>query len=532
MNIAFHVGLLAALSSLAHAELRTAKVFSNHMVIQRDMPAPVWGWSDPGAEISVTFSGQTKTVTANPSGRWKVQLDPRPANTTGQPMQVVSKSGESITFNDVLIGDVWICSGQSNMEWAVRQSLNAPEEIAQAQKPLIRLFDVVGHEISDSPVEELAHPTSWQICSPASVQGFSAVGYQFGRELQQQSGVPIGLLGTNWGGTRIEPWTPPVGFRSQPELAHEAKRVDAQLRTTEEGKANWKRYASEVATWSHALSESIESGAPLPPTPRSPGPISHNESTSIYNAMVAPIAGYGVRGAIWYQGESNSGEGLAYLPKLKALVEGWRSVWNQPEDFPLYFYVVKLAQFHQPNANPAGGDGFATIRIAQDRIVELPHTGVASAIDIGNATDIHPGNKQDVGKRLARLALHDIYGKESHVPCGPSIRSIAIEGNKAILSFNHVGGGLMKATKEGLQAPRNMPDAPLRHFAIAGTNNQWHWGEAKIVGDTVEVTSPAVASPVAVRYAFAGNPEGANLYNKDGLPAVPFATDLWLPESK
>lgn len=532
MNSTIHLGLLVALSSLSHADLRPASIFNSHMVIQRDLAAPVWGWSDPGEQVTVTFSGQTKSTTTNATGRWTIQLDPLPANTTGQVMQVSNKSGDAVTFNDVLIGDVWICSGQSNMEWSIKQSLNASQEIAQAQKSMIRLFDVVGHEIADSPAEELVHASRWQHCSPASVQNFSAVGYHFGRELQQESGVPIGLLGTNWGGTRIEPWTPPVGFRSQPELAGASAHIDAQLRTTTTGKANWSRYADEVEKWSQDLRSSLSSNSPLPRAPRSPGPRSHNEPTSIYNAMVAPLVGYGVRGAIWYQGESNSGEGLAYLPKLKALVEGWRSIWNQPEDFPFYFYVVKLAQFHQPNDNPAGGDGFAPIRIAQDRIVELPHTGVASVIDIGNATDIHPANKQDVGKRLARLALHDVYGKDSLVPSGPSIKSIAIEGNKATLTFNHIGAGLMVGNKEGLAPAKETPNEPLRRFAIAGSDKQWHWGEAKIVGDTVEVTSPAVAAPVAVRYAYASNPQGANLYNRDGLPAMPFATDVWLPAGK
>ena len=242
--------------------------------------------------------------------------------------------------------------------------------------------------------------------------------------------------------------------------------------------------------------------------------------------MVAPIVGYGVRGAIWYQGESNAGDGMAYLPKLKALVEGWREVWQQPNDFPFYFYVVKLAQFHGHTTNPEGGDGFARLRVAQDHIQELPHTGVASAIDIGNDRDIHPKNKQDVGKRLARWALRDVYGKKDIVVTGPTFKEMKIEGNTVTISYDHVGGGLMVAKKKDpFQPVLATPEAKLASFAISGADEKWHWADAVIEGNTVKLSSPAVAQPVAVRYAYRGNPANANLYNKDGLPAIPFRTD-------
>ena len=481
------------MASLGQAELSTPQVFSNHMVIQRGLPAPVWGWSTPGSEVSVSFAGQTKQATTNAKGRWQVKLAPLKANNDGQAMEITDKSGGNITFKDVLIGDVWICSGQSNMEWPVSRSLNPEAEIAQAKHPQIRLFDVAGHELATKPADKLVHPSDWKICSPQSVPTFSGVGYYFGRELQQQSGVPIGLLGTNWGGTKIEPWTPPVGFHSQTELAALAKKIDSEGITIKNPKSG------------------------------------RNEPTAIYNAMVAPIVGFGVRGAIWYQGESNSGERMAYLPKLKALVEGWRSVWKQPDDFPLYFYVVKLAQFRPAHDNPQGGDGFAEIRIAQDRIQELPHTGVASAIDIGQPKDIHPKNKQDVGKRLARLALRDVYGKKDIATSGPTFQSFKVNGNTAVVSFGNLGGGLMVAKKEGLQPTAETPDAALSRFAVSGADKKWHWADAKIVGDTVELSAEAVAKPIAIRYAYSGNPQGANLYNKAGLPAMPFATDVWQP---
>ena len=519
------IGLLL-LAPAAQAKLSTAKIFSNHMVIQRDLASPVWGWDNPGTEVTVSFAGQQQKATTNEHGRWQVKLSPLPANATAQTMTITGAAGDTITYNNILIGDVWICSGQSNMEWSVKQSHNPQQEIAQANHPLIRVFDVQGHIIANSPQDKLSIATSWQPCNPKSVTNFSAVGYYYGRELHKQSGVPIGLLGTNWGGTRVEPWTPPVGFRKQPELTALSKNIDAQLINTPAGKVAWTKYAQQVGQWSTAVQKSVAEGRNVPPAPASPGPRSHNEPCSIYNAMVAPIVGYGVRGAIWYQGESNAGDGMAYLPKLKALVEGWREVWQQPNDFPFYFYVVKLAQFHGHTTNPEGGDGFARLRVAQDRIQELPHTGVASAIDIGNDRDIHPKNKQDVGKRLARWALRDVYGKKDIVVTGPTFNEMKIEGNTVTISYDHVGGGLMVAKKKDpFQTVLATPEAKLASFAISGADEKWHWADAVIEGNTVKLSSPAVAQPVAVRYAYRGNPANANLYNKDGLPAIPFRTD-------
>ena len=532
MNKLIHIAAvsLLLLAPALQAKLTTAKIFSNHMVIQRDLASPVWGWDDPGKEITVSFAGQDHKATADKNGRWQIKLKPLAANATAQAMTISNTTGEKISYHDILIGDVWICSGQSNMEWSVKQSHNPQQEIAQANHPLIRLFDVSGHIIASSPQSRLQRPSSWQPCSPKAVTNFSAVGYYFGRELQQQSGVPIGLLGTNWGGTRVEPWTPPVGFRKQAELAALSKNVDAQLINTPAGKAAWSSFAQQASQWAAAVKQCVAEGRSVPPAPASPGPKNHNEPCSIYNAMVAPIVGYGVRGAIWYQGESNSGEGMAYLPKLKALVEGWREVWQQPADFPFYFYVVKLAQFHKHTTNPEGGDGFARIRIAQDRIQELPHTGVASAIDIGNARDIHPKNKQDVGKRLALWALRDVYGKKDTMVSGPTFKAMKTEGNTVTISYDHVGSGLMVAKrKDSFQPVQATPDAKLASFAICGADKKWHWANAVIEGNTVKLSSSAVAQPVAVRYAYRGNPANANLYNNEGLPAIPFRTDNWNP---
>ncbi len=520
---------LLGYANLYAAPLSTAKVFSSHMVLQRGLAAPVWGWAAPGSEVTVNFADQSHTTTTADNGRWEVKLDALAASTEGRTMTISAEGMQPLSYTDILVGDVWICSGQSNMEWSVQQSGKPQEEIAAGSHPQIRLFNVLGHDIAASPTKRLVHNCAWSVCSPQSVTHFSAVGYYFGRDLQQKSGVPIGLISTNWGGTRIEPWIPPAGYHTQPELAHLARQVNSQLTTTETGKAAWEKYANDIAAWAEQMKTNLASGEHMPLQPPSPGPSSPGQPCAIYNAMVAPIVGYGVRGAIWYQGESNGGEGIHYLPKLKALVQGWRDIWAQPEDFPFYFYVVKLAQFHAANEDPRGGDGFARIRVAQDRIQELPHTGVASAIDIGHATDIHPKNKQDVGKRLARWALRDVYDQTDIVVTGPTFKAMTIEGDTATISYEHVGSGLISGQKPGYDATIETPGAELKRFAIAGEDRQWHWATATIEGDQVKVSSPAVSTPVAVRYAYSSNPEGANLYNKEGLPAIPFRTDNWNP---
>lgn len=516
----------------AQAELKLPAVFGDHMVLQRGLANPIWGWADPGATVTVKFAGQEKSATADDRGRWKLKLDPiAEAVAEGQTIEI-SSGQQLLSLKDVLVGDVWICSGQSNMEWRVTQSANPQEEVAAADHPQIRLFDVQGHTIAPSPKDNLNG--KWAVCSPQTVGGFSAVGYYFGRELNQKGGVPIGLIGTNWGGTRVEPWTPPVGFRSVKELEGLSKQVDVSDATTEAGKANWGGYLDSMEVWLRENRKSLAAGDGVSAPPESPGVKNQGQPTAIYNAMVAPLVGYGVRGAIWYQGESNGNEGEPYFFKLKALIEGWRTVWDQG-DFPFYFYVVQLANFQNPQTSPAGGDGYARIRNGQTRVLEIPHSGLAVIIDIGEARDIHPKNKQDVGKRLARWALRDVFGQDI-VVSGPKFKSLEIQGEKAIVSYDFVGAGLMPGKKEGLE-PVKLAESldidggtgsnAVDGFAIAGEDKVWHWAKATIEGEKVVLTSPEVSAPVAVRYAYAANPVRANLYNKDGLPAVPFRTDDW-----
>lgn len=483
--------LLAAFSVasglVARAEVTLPALFGDSMVLQCDMPVPVWGWADPGEDISVVFAGQTKHTKADQDGRWLVKLDALAANSETTALTI---SGQNkITINNVLVGEVWICSGQSNMEWPISQSANSEEEIASANHPAIRLFNVPRHITAATPQEKGLG--EWQVCSPETVPGFSAVGYFFGRRIQAELDKPVGLIGSNWGGTRIEPWTSLSGFRAVPEL---------------------KEIAEQVSTAQAIAAKQEEEVA-----------IERTEPSAIYNAMIHPLVPYAMRGAIWYQGESNGMEGMSYYHKKRALVAGWRKLFN-PD---LAFYWVQLANFKEPSENPAGGYGWSTIREAQRKALTIPHTGMAVTTDIGEAGDVHPRNKQDVGHRLAQWALHQTYGDENLTPSGPLYKSHTVERDSIRITFDYVGKGLMAGAKQGLNPTNEVADGSLEQFAIAGEDRQWHWAKAVIDGETVVVSSENVPNPAAVRYGYRMNPEGANLYNKDGLPASPFRTDNW-----
>ncbi len=474
----------ACLSS--HADVKLPSVIGSNMVLQRDMPVPIWGWADKGEKVTVSFGGETKSVVADGKGKWMVKLSPLKAKEA--PSKMTIEGNNKITLDNILVGEVWICSGQSNMEWSIRASMNAKEEIAASNHPVIRLFNVPGHKVHPKPQERLAIPTDWKVCSPETSSNFSAVGYYFGRRLLKELDVPIGLIGSNWGGTRIEPWTTLDGFESVPELSKEAEKVK-----------------------SYKVDTKVGGGSP----------------SAIYNQMVHPLAPFAMRGGIWYQGESNGGEHMSYYHKKHALVNGWRKVFQNDE---LGFYWVQLANFRKPNTKPEGGDGWAKIREAQTRALDIRHTGMAVAIDLADAhnpNDIHPRNKQDVGGRLAQWALHQTYGKKDLVPTGPLYKAHKIKGSEVHLSFDHVGKGLMVGKKTKLEPTAEVKGGKLEHFSIAGEDKKWVWADATIKGDTVIVSSKEIKKPVAVRYGFTMNPANANLYNKDGIPALPFRTDDW-----
>ena len=499
-------------------DVRLPKIFSNNMVLQQNKPIRFFGWASAGEEITVTIRDKSAKTKADEEGHWRVDLPAMKAD--GKPFSVIVAGKNKIELKNVILGEVWICSGQSNMEWSVQGSMNPKQEIAEAKYPRIRLFNVPRHISSSFPKEDVQG--RWVPCTPETVRNFSAVGYYFGRKLHKDIDVPIGLIGTNWGGTRIEPWTPPEGFASVPEL----KRVADQLKKldpkSEAGKKYYQDHIASVENWLATAKEKLAAG-------KNPGnpPMRRDASivggaTVIYNGMVHGIKPFMVRGTIWYQGESNAGDGLRYAMLKKALVQGWRKVFENED---LSFYWVQLANFQQPSTNPQGG-GWGPVREGQRLALSLPNTGMAVTIDIGAARDIHPRNKQDVGKRLALWALRDHYGKKI-TPSGPLYKSMAVEGDQIRITFDHVGSGLMVGKKEGQKPTVADPKSSLNRFAIAGADKKWHWATAKIDGKSVIVKSDKVAKPVAVRYGYESNPVGANLYNKEGLPASPFRTDNW-----
>ncbi|MSR30993.1 MAG: 9-O-acetylesterase [Gemmataceae bacterium] len=454
----------------ARAEVRLAKIFSDNMVLQRDSLAPIWGWDKAGAQVTVTMGTIKSTGTADASGKFQVNLPPTKA---GGPHTLEIEGTSKVTLKNVLFGEVWLCSGQSNMEWSVASSTNAKEEISKGSRPTIRHIKIQKVP-SDKPQAE-AVTSGWQDCTPATVGNFTAVGYFYALALQKELDVPIGLIGSNWGGTRIEPWTTPDGFRHIPSLKNIADNLDKFPAKDASGKAS--------------------SGSPL----------------SLYNGMIAPLVPYGMRGAIWYQGESNNGEGMLYADKMNALIHGWRKLWNNA-DMP--FYYVQLAPYDYAKG-PDKTSKLAGIWEAQTAVLKTPGTGMAGTCDISDIKDIHPKNKQDVGKRLALWALAHTYGKKDIVYSGPIYKGMKTEGNKIVLEFNHTGSGLVS---------RN--GRPLTNFEIAGSDKKFVPAKAAIEGNTIVVTATGVSQPAAVRFGWHEEAE-PNLSNKDGLPAIPFRTDTW-----
>jgi len=505
----------------AVAAPRLPGFFTDNMVLQRDKPVPIWGWADPGETVTVEFAGQKHPATADEHGRWTVTLDPMEASSEGRTLAV----GENIKLANVLVGDVWLCSGQSNMAMTAGGVRNAKDELASATLPLIRHVKFA-NVTAGSPRDDIRAP--WVVCSPNTARGFTAVGFFFARKLHEELKVPIGLINSSWGGTMIEPWTAPEGFAMVPELKALADKLNAVLPTTEAGRATHGKALNDVKKWVAEAEKALEAKRSFPPLPGVPSVGTRNTTpTAIYNAMIRPLIPFAIRGAVWYQGESNGREGESYFHKMQALIGGWRALWKQG-DFPFFF--VQLASFQKPTDVPRGGDGWAMLREAQRKSLSITNTGMAVIIDIGEARDIHPKNKQDVGLRLALWALTNEYGRKDVVPSGPLYKSHKAEGNTLRIEFDHAGGGLMVGKKDGLSPAVEVPDGTLKRFAVAGEDRRWFWADAKIDGNTVALSSPAVAAPVAARYAFSMNPEGCNLYNREGLPASPFRTDDWEPK--
>jgi len=498
--------LIAALVIVysASATVSTPSIFGDHMVLQQGKSLPVWGKADPGEKVRVTLGNKTRSTTACAEGKWMVKLG---TMNTGGPYELkVEGKDNTLVFTDVLIGEVWLGSGQSNMQWTVSNSANAQEEIAKASHPYIRLFSVE-RTVAQSPQEDCKG--TWSLCSPETVPEFSAVLYFFGRELHERLGnIPTGLIHTSWGGTPAEAWTSRCMLESDPDLAGIVQNWDKAVADYPAAKA---AYDQAMEAWKTAVEQAKAAGTPEPPKPEAPrGPDSPWLAAGLYNAMIAPLVPYAIQGAIWYQGESNAGRAYQYRKLFPAMISDWRKAWKQG---PFSFYFVQLANFTAELPDPAESD-WAELREAQTMTLSLRNTGMATIIDIGEAKDIHPKNKQDVGKRLALNALAKDYGKNV-VWSGPMYKSMRVSGDKIILSFSHTDGGLKARDGE-----------TLKGFAVAGADKIFVWADAVIQGKKVVVSSPQVPKPVAVRYAWANNPV-CNLVNGEGLPASPFRTDQW-----
>ena len=631
-----------SLVSPAIAEVKLPEVLSSNMIFQRNEEITVWGWADKGESVKVNFNNLNRSAKASKDGKWKVVF---PAMTEGGPYKMnVQGKKNSIVLENILIGDIWICSGQSNMEWSVGRSDNAEEEIRNANYPNIRLLTI--HKKTElNPVDDVT-PTEWKLCTSENIPGFSAVGYFFGRKVHTETGVPIGLINTSWGGTNVETWISADYMKAFPE--YKEKLMLVNLKTEEDFKraeniriqifekdfkikkgeipsGNWADPSGDLNNWmtmrmpglwetrnlkgvdgvvwfrqeielskeqaasnlvlnlgkiddsditwvngtevgntpdSRDASRSYKikpgvfkpgknvivvkvtdkggdggfsseskdfnisgngfilplegnwryrlSGENLAYTHSAVGP--NDIPTQLYNGMIYPLLNLKVKGAIWYQGESNASRAYRYRELFPAMINSWRDSWKQPE---MPFFFVQLANYMAVNEAPVESE-WAELREAQLMTLSLPKTGMAVIIDIGMANNIHPTNKQDVGLRLGLNALKTSYGKNIE-SMGPIYKSMEISKDKVILSFDHIGSGLKAKDMYGY----------VKGFAIAGADKKFHWAKAQIEGDKVVVSSKAVPSPVAVRYGWSNNPQDVNLYNNEGLPASPFRTDSW-----
>jgi len=630
---------ILVLTQFVYADVTLPRIFGDNMVLQRNKPIPVWGWAAANEKITVQFNKQLKTIKADKTGQWKLSLDPEQA---GGPWQLTVKGKNNLTINNILVGEVWICSGQSNMEWTVNSTNNKDEEIKNANFPQIRHFKVP-LKTAIAPQKDISGG-EWKVCSPQTVGDFTAVGYFFARDLNQQLNVPVGLINTSWGGTMVETWTSKEAFDNSEEfktlfgnapianLEETAKQRNKQLVqkiealqgslnvNTETG--SWKSITLNDDNWPHMklpnawesqgyedldgvvwfrktivlneaqagktatielaqiddIDETFVNGTKVGgmaqwDAPRSytipagilkagknviairvtdngggggvhgdpltmkltidnsaqslagdwlfkvesvrivdaTGPNSY--PTLLFNSMVNPLIPYAIQGAIWYQGETNAGRAYQYRKAFPLMINDWRKRWNQG-DFPFYF--VQLASFNAANGSTKNGSTWAELREAQTNTLALPNTGMAVTIDIGESKDIHPRNKQDVGKRLAAIALNNLYQKNREWS-GPSYQAMKTVGNKIELSFTHASNGFMAKDKYGY----------IKGFEIAGADHKFYFAQAQVSGDKLIVWSDNVTAPLAVRYAWADDMPEANLYNKEGFPAVPFRTDTW-----
>jgi sialate O-acetylesterase len=497
--------LLLSLGDLTAGELKLAAVFSDHMVLQRDKSVPVWGWADPGEHLTVEFGGQKQSAVADTDGKWQAKLDAMEASTESRSLTVRSeKLDRKAEISDVLVGEVWLGSGQSNMAMTVNRAKDFETEQVAAKFPLIRMFK---EESTASATAQADSKGKWTVCSPDTVAGYSATLYFFGRALHRELNVPVGLINSSVGGTPIESWIAEDAQAKVPELKSlvEAQAKAAAAIDEATLKAN---YEKQLARWKVQAEKAKKDGTKAPRRPTDPLESIRRRGNSggLFNGKIAPLIPYAIRGVVWYQGEANSapGKGPYYQYQLPLLVNDWRARWG--EELP--FAWVQLPNFGRE------GEDWSLVREAMLKTLSLPKTGMAITVDIGETKDIHPKNKQDVGGRLALWALGEVYGKTVPATSGPLPSGHEVNGDSLIVTCLHADSGLVAKGGE------------LKGFVIAGEDRQWKLAQARIVGKTVVVSSSEVSKPVAVRYAWSADPD-CNLFNGAGLPASPFRTDEW-----
>lgn len=488
-------------ASCSHAAVKLPAIFSDHMVLQQDTGAPVWGWADAGEAVKVSVAGETQETKAGADGKWKVKLGKLKA---GGPHTLAVQGTNTITIQDVLVGEVWLGSGQSNMAMSVSGAQDYEAEQKSADLPKLRMFT---ERSNASATEQEVGAGTWEICTREKVGRFSATLYFAGREIHRELGVPVGLINSSVGGTPIESWIAPAAQQASKTLqaAHEARLKTEASFDPVAAKANFEK---QVARWTEVARKAKEEGKPVPRKPRDPVSVKERKGNTggLFNGKIVPLIPYAIRGAIWYQGEANSSPDRApfYHEQLSLLVTDWRKRWGY--EFP--FAWVQLPNF--------GGQGrdWPMVREGMMKTLELPKTGMTITIDVGEEKNIHPKNKQAVGHRLALWALGEVYGKKVASTSGPLPAGHKVKGSEVVLSFKHADGGL------------KAKDGELKGFVVAGADKQWKPAQARVEGSQVIVTSAEVREPVAVRYAWENWPT-CNLYNGAGLPASPFRTDDW-----
>ncbi|MFZ4456883.1 MAG: sialate O-acetylesterase [Bacteroidales bacterium] len=491
----------AFVSGSLFANVKLNNLFSDNSVLQRGMEVPVWGWADEGEKVTVEFAGQTITTVAT-NGKWMVKLKPMRENS--QPQEMTVKGNNTLKIKNILIGEVWICSGQSNMEWALFRTIGGEEAVANSRNDQLRLF-VVPHNVQMKPVDNVN--AKWVLSEPQSTKMNSAVGYYFMSKLQKELNVPVGMLEVAFGGTVIESWLSQEALNAMP---NKDKYMDLATMKAEYDKKDLELKPIRDA-WQKSVDSCKQNNLPAPPRP-SVLPSEFKGTTTIYNGEICPIVPFAVKGIAWYQGESNAYVKRAdsYASLLPAMIKLWRNDWQRP-DMP--FIIFQITPNRKPQTDPNEKSGVAIVQEAQLKASQtVSKTALVVTMDVAES-DVHYKNKQPIGERAFKAAMNLAYGKNIEY-CGPIYKSMKVDGDKVVLDFTHLAGGLVQKGDT------------LKGFVVAGEDKKFVFAEAKIKGNSVVVSSPKVLKPVAVRYGWADFP-AVNLFNKEGIPASPFRTDDW-----